>query len=255
MENKQHWNNRAESVKDDVAVNLMDVFQRELEYEYVCRHLKEDMRVLEVGCGNGYSTKRFRPLVKQIDAFDCSEQMVNRAKKSVGETNNRFFTDDVLDPQRIQGVYDAVICVRVLINLRNLDEQKRALQNLIGLIKPKGSLILAEGFTDGFTELNSLRLQVGMPALTPAKINFYSSIDDLLPGIESKMTLEAKYHLGMYDYLTRVVYPLVVGPENVIHNSEFSKKSMELAKINNPYFFERFSRMRIFVYTKRGTSK
>ena len=32
-----HWSDRAASVADDVEVNIMDVFQRELEYDHVCR--------------------------------------------------------------------------------------------------------------------------------------------------------------------------------------------------------------------------
>ena len=38
--------------------------------------------------------------------------------------------DNVLAPKHIRGPYDAVICVRVLINLANLDQQKQALANM-----------------------------------------------------------------------------------------------------------------------------
>ncbi len=82
------------------------------------------MRVLEVGCGNGYSSAVFRKCVQHLDGFDQSENMVARAKTTCGETNNRFLVDNVLAPSSaIAGPYDAVICVRVLINLRNYNEQ------------------------------------------------------------------------------------------------------------------------------------
>src|SRR5258708_3026506 len=99
----RHWNERAASVGDDVEVNIMDIFQRNLEYEYVCRWLERHMGVVEVGCGNGFSTQRFRELVAQVDAFDYAENMVARARHTVGETNNRFIHDDVLNPQSLQG--------------------------------------------------------------------------------------------------------------------------------------------------------
>jgi len=35
----------------------------------MCAVSEEEMTVLEVGCGNGFSTNRFRGLVSHIDAF------------------------------------------------------------------------------------------------------------------------------------------------------------------------------------------
>ncbi len=122
-----HWNERATSVADDIEVNIMDVFQRELEYDLIEPFLSAGTRVLEVGCGNGFSTERFRKLVGHVDAFDYAEQMVDRARERVGETNNRFIHDNLLEPAHLEGPYDAVICVRVLINLADFAQQVRAL--------------------------------------------------------------------------------------------------------------------------------
>jgi SAM-dependent methyltransferase len=246
-----HWNERAASVANDVEVNLMDIFQREIEYDYVCRYLRSDMRVLEVGCGNGYSTDRFRPLVDHIDAFDYAENMIERARESFGETNNRFIHDDVLSPQHLEGPYDTVICVRVLINLADLEQQKRAVTNLAGLTKPGGMLVLAEGFTDGFDGLNELRAKVDLPAIVPASINFYSAWSDLEPTVSESFDLVETFHLGAYDYLTRVLYPLVVGPENATHNTNFSERCSELARAFNPDAFAGLSRMRGLVLRRR----
>jgi ubiquinone/menaquinone biosynthesis C-methylase UbiE len=246
-----HWNERAASVAEDVEVNLMDIFQREIEYDYVCRYLQADMHVLEVGCGNGFSTERFRSLVEHVDAFDYAEQMIERAKHAFGETNNRFIHDNVLDPQHLEGPYDTTICVRVLINLANLEQQKTAVRNLAGLTKKGGLLILAEGFTDGFDALNALRSEVDLPDIEPAAINFYSSLADLQPTLDELFIAEDTFHLGAYDYLTRVMYPLVVGPENATHNSNFSERCSQLARAFNPDDFAPLSRMRGLVLRRR----
>jgi ubiquinone/menaquinone biosynthesis C-methylase UbiE len=247
----RHWNERAISVADDIEVNIMDVFQRDLEYDYVCRYLRPEMRLLEVGCGNGFSTRRFRDLVAHVDAFDYAEQMVQRARASVGETNNRFVVDNVLDPQHLDGPYDAVVCIRVLINLSGLEQQRTALREMARLTKSGGMLLIAEGFSEGFAALSELREQLGMPPLKPASINFYSSVHDLRPEWEAEFTVEDEFHLGAYDYLTRVVYPYIVGPENARHNSEFGERCSQLASALNPDAFEPYSRMRGFVLRKR----
>ena len=246
-----HWNQRAESVADDLEVNIMDIFQREIEYDYVGRYLDESMTVLEVGCGNGYSTERFRKLVRHVDAFDYSDEMIRRARQRVGETNNRFLHDNVLAPASLEGPYDAVICVRVLINLANLAEQKLAVANLAALLAPAGRFILAEGFTDGFERLNELRGQVDMPPLQPAKINFYSALGDLRPVLDEHFDLEDEFHLGMYDYLTRVVYPLIVGPDNAKHNTVFSERCAQITRALNPDDLAGFSRLRGLVMRRK----
>jgi SAM-dependent methyltransferase len=242
-----HWNDRASSVENDVEVNIMDIFQRELEYVAICGFLTREMRVLEVGCGNGFSTNRFRSFVAEIDAFDYAESMVDRAKRSFGEQNNRFFVDNLLDPRSLKGTYDTVICVRVLINLANLDQQKLALRNMAEATRRGGLLILAEGFTEGFGALNELRHTLGISPVQPAPINFYSSVEDLRPEWERCFELEDTFHLGAYDYLTRVVYPQVAGEENVRHNSVFSERCSELARTFNPDCYAPLSRMRGFV--------
>src|SRR5258705_10014414 len=167
------------------------------------------MRVLEVGCGNGFSTNRFRSVVNHVDAFDYSEEMIRRARDAFGETNNRFIHDNVLAPRHLAGPYDAVVCVRVLINLRSLEEQRLAVRNLVSLLDSGGRLILVEGFSDGFSSLNELRAKVSLPPLEPARINFYSALRALLPDLEQQLYLVDEFHLGAYDYLTRVVYPLM----------------------------------------------
>jgi SAM-dependent methyltransferase len=246
-----HWNDRAASVADDIEVNLMDIFQREIEYDYVCRYLRPDMRVLEVGCGNGFSTVRFRELAAHVDAFDFAEQMIDRARTSFGEKNNRFIHDNLLEPKHLEGPYDTTICVRVLINLKDFAQQQLGVRNLAELTKPGGMLILAEGFTNGFDSLNELRAQVGLPAIQPAAINCYSALEDLMPTIDESFEVEDTFHLGAYDYLTRVLYPLVVGPENAKHNTNFSERCSELARAFNPADFAPLSRMRGLVLRRR----
>jgi len=245
-----HWSQRAASVENDAEVNIMDIFQRDLEYDHVCSYLEKGMRILEVGCGNGFSTNRFRDLVKHIDAFDYSEEMIRRATTTYGERNNRFIHDDVLAPRHLSNAYDAIVCIRVLINLRNLDEQRLAIQNVTQRLRNGGRFILVEGFSDGFLSLNEVRSRVGLPALEPAKINFYSTVRDAVGHLEQHLVLEKEFHLGAYDYLTRVVYPLMVGAQNAKHNTVFSEKCAALARASNPDCFKGLSRVRGFIFRR-----
>jgi SAM-dependent methyltransferase len=248
-----HWNKRAETVANDHEVNLMDVFQRELEFDAIESRLSRDMRALEVGCGNGFSTNRFRGRVGHLDAFDKSHEMVERARRSFGETNNRFIEDDVLAPNSIVGQYDCLICVRVLINLPDTEAQKLAIRNMASLVRAGGVLLLAEGFTEGFQELSALRQKVGLPPLVPSPINHYSSWADLEPTVATSFDVEATWHLGMYDYLTRVLYPYMVGPDNATHNTNFADRCHQMARAFNPDGFAHLSRLQGYVLRRRDS--
>lgn len=245
-----HWNDRAVKEREVVHVNIADINQRELEFEAIRPFLNPEMEVLEVGCGNGYSTDRFRAQVRHVDAFDYAENMIAAALERYGESNNRFFKDDVLNPVHWRDRYDTVICIRVLINLRNLDEQKQAITNMLEVLRPGGRFILVEGYREGFEALTEVRVQCGLAPVQPARINFYSSQADLLPTIETQCTLEEKFHLGAYDYLTRIVYPLITPPEEVTHNTSFSEKAAVLARAFNDDCFSRFSRLHGLIFTK-----
>jgi SAM-dependent methyltransferase len=247
-----HWKRRAATVADDIDVNTQDVFQRDVEFHYIERYLTKEMRLLEVGCGNGFSTARLRDLVAYVDALDFAPDMVERARRTYGEENNRFFCDDIRDPKETRGPYEAILCVRVLINLASLEEQIGALRAMADLLIPGGLLILVEGFRDGFEGLNRVRAEVGLEPLVPAKINVYSSLDELLPEIERHFEVDEKFHLGSYDYLTRVVYPLMVKPDPPMHNTVFSERAALLAPAHNADCFEELSRVRGSVLRRRN---
>jgi len=245
------WNQRVLDETDDTKVNIADTVQRELELEFVSRNLPSSSNLLEVGCGNGYATQRFRDVVRHVDAFDLSENMIARARQLYGERNNRFFCDNVLTGEDVAPPYDVIICIRVLINLGGLEEQKVAIQNMASWLRHSGRLILVEGFRDGFDELNKLREQAGIEKLNPAEINFYSYVDALMPTVAKDFTRDEEFHTGMFDYLTRVVYPALVGAENATGMSDFHHRIKPLVKVFNPDEFQNLARLRGMVLTRR----
>jgi SAM-dependent methyltransferase len=248
MVGKNHWDQQAHNMPNDAKVNLEDIYQRDLENHYIQKYLEQDMNILEIGCGNGYSTNVFRSLVNHVTAFDISEAMIKRAKDTFDEGNNTtFLVDDILEPAQIEGDFDAVVCVRVLINLKNLNEQIKAINNIKRFIRPGGILILAEGFRNGFEYLDRMRTKLGLGSLVPAAINYYSYLDEILPSLQDLDRI-AVFHLGMYDYLTRIYYPLV--ERNIKHNTIFNEQAMRLTKEYNPDEMTLFSRMQGFVFRK-----
>lgn len=246
-----HWNERATIELDAAAVNIADVSQRELETKFLQSHLEAEDRILEVGCGNGFLTNILRDQVAHVDAFDYAENMVTQAITQQGETNNRFFHDNVLNPSGWEMPYDAIVCVRVLINLRDLAEQKLAVDHMYHALKPGGRLLLIEGYMDGFGEINRLREKIGMERLEPAAINYYSSVAEMRAHLDRYFVSTEEFHTGTFDFLTRVVYPSLVGEKNATGHSDFHQKILGIASVFNSEAFAPLARLHGYKLIKR----
>lgn len=247
----EHWDSRAKTEKDSNLVNIADISQRKLETDFILEHLDESHSVLEAGCGNGFLTDIIRSNVKHVDAFDYAENMIERAKSEQGEKNNKFFFDNILDPKDWSSQYDSIVCVRVLINLRDINEQKIAVENMANALAKNGKLILIEGYQNGFDELNKLREKSGLERLDPANINFYSPLEEMLDFFKDHFEIKAEFHSGTFDFLTRVVYPALVGPENATGHSDFHQKILKICENFNPNDFQPLARLRGYVLRKK----
>lgn len=245
------WNVRATQEPDLTKVNISDTVQRDHELQFIFEHLNATMRMVEIGCGNGYVTQQLRTRVAHVDGFDYAENMVERARQAYGETNNRFFHDSVLDPKNVGSDYDAALCVRVLINVRDLEEQKTAVRNMAGMLRKGGRLIFIEGFRDGFDAINATRTAIGLPAANPAAINFYSYVADLMPEILEHFHIEQTWHSGMFDFLTRIVYPQIDGADNAMEPGEFHLKVESLVRTNTLPDLAQYARLRGFSLARK----
>ena len=130
--------------------------------------------------------------------------MIARAKRDHG--GGGFLVGDVVTGQGIpRRRYDTVVCVRTLQNLASLDEQARALETIASRLHDDGTLILAEGFRDGFAELDRQRADRGMPPLAPAPFNYYPWFDEWFPVADRLFRPVDWFHFGTFDRLTRVL--------------------------------------------------
>lgn len=250
----EHWDERARGVDDAASVNIEDVYQRELELEFVRSQLTGNERLLEVGCGNGFNTTRYRDHVASIDAFDLSGDMISRANRDHPDPKIRYYQASVLDPSAASaGTYDAVVCIRTLINLADLAAQRASIENLFSWLRPGGLLVLVEGFTDGFQALSELRHSLSLPTLSPASINTYCAVAEIQDLLDGGGELVATFHTGTWDVLTRVVLPLIAGPDNVKGVGPFHSALLDVARVLGNDRTEELARLRGWAIRRFGT--
>jgi SAM-dependent methyltransferase len=232
---QEHYDDQARRFGRSPQSTMKDLSTRRLEVERLERALedltgKQDCKVLEIGCGNGYALSR---LSKSLDCrffgIDANRAMIRIASKRKLK-NVTVKVDDILSPRLREDDFDVVFSERCLINLGNWRMQKRALENIHGILRRNGHYVMLEMFEDGLNELNEARRAVGLEKISPAWHNRYFRKAELEKYIKGRFENVLRKSSGaLYDnflspyfFGSRVLYPaLIQGKGEVEYNNKF----------------------------------
>lgn len=215
---KNFWDNQATQFGQSDLATAPDHHYRTMEIDRILARLPSAGTVLDVGCGNGYSTLRFAealPAVKFI-AVDYSELMVEHARAALsksGRPNVSFHVGNVLSlvdslahlPDHPK--FDCIVSERCLINLANWEEQQQAILQMKALLAPDGVLLLTENTQEGLARLNDLRGAFALPPISVRWHNYYLPQKELEAYLPQHFKVEAVENIGnLYYIISRVVY-------------------------------------------------
>lgn len=160
------WDDRARQFGTEGRATLRETHLREVEVRTMMRRIarRRPARVLDVGCGNGWSTRQYARAFPrtQFIGVDFSCEMIRFARQEP-LANCSFFEGNVLDASTIPtGPFDLVITQRCLQNLPDWSRQRRAIENLLLVKSDRGQLLLMECSKDGVEQLNRVRTEFGM---------------------------------------------------------------------------------------------
>ena len=218
---KQFWDDRAKQRGCSPATTTNDVYLRELEVSTIIQtlheiHIPEDARILDVGCGDGYSTISVAQAVPDFSllGIDYNESMISIAHKRLAfqpELKDRasFSVGDAMNLSQVCGdpVYDVVLSVRCLINLPSFESQSHAMAEIAERTKPGGYYIAIENFVEGHENMNKARSAVGLPEIPIGWFNSYFKEHEFIHSAERFFEdIEFKDFASSYYFATRVVY-------------------------------------------------
>ena len=221
---KRFWDDQAKEFGESDLATAPDHYYREMEIERIEAHLRDGDTILDVGCGNGYSTLRFAQKFPncRIVGIDYSDPMIEAAntvlaKSGLGERVS-FLVGDVrslTDHPLLHGkTFTAVVSERCIINLANWDEQRTALLQMRALLEPDGRIILTENTQEGLARLNGLRKQFGLHEISVRWHNFYVPQQKFEDFAAEHFTVEAKQNIGnLYYLMSRVLYAKLAADE------------------------------------------
>lgn len=225
---KAFWDDQAREHGASDLATAPDHHYRTLEIDSILRvidSIKRRETILDVGCGNGYSTvkigKKFPEAM--ITGVDYSDSMIAEANKSV-IPNVEYFHGNVLALSRNKNLsgqkFDIVLSTRCLINLSTWDEQKAGILEMLKMLAPNGRLILVENTEAGLASLNILRARVD---LDPIEVRWHNKY---LPQKEfNEFMYEASANLfeiehvenigNLYYIASRVIYAKICKDQGI----------------------------------------
>lgn len=206
---RKFWDDRAKEFGEDWRATLGDEYLRLLEIKTMTKLIKKfkPKRVLDVGCGNGYSTKIFASKFPSINfiGIDYSPEMVFQAKKKP-VNNCDFFEGDVLYMETLPaGEFDFIFTQRCLQNIPDYGKQTIAINNLLIKSSTDGILLLMECSKDGVERLNNFRMKIGQPPIDniePWHNNFFLD-EDLIRDFGAKVL----HFTSTYMFLSKIIHP------------------------------------------------
>jgi SAM-dependent methyltransferase len=229
---KSFWDDRAgDPSLDQAQVTHPDIWQRWLEIGAVKPFLRSSDHAIDVGCGSGYATKVFAPLVSSIKGVDFSEGMIERAKRDGSVAANATFqVGNVLElSPSTSGIFDVALTLRCLINLPDWEAQKAAIANIASVVKPHGRYIFVEGSKEGRAGLNRARVDVGLEAMPPVWHNVDFERERTIAFLEQYYAIVEELGFGLYDLIARIVHPLLVAPDKPQYEAGINEVAARVA--------------------------
>lgn len=254
---KQFWENQAEKFQDNILATMPDILLKELEIENISKYLKDNEKVADIGCGNGYSTFYYAENKKiEITGIDYSENMIKFARKTLDSRENlknkiKFQTGNVLNLNEISNdEFDTVITDRCLINLSTVEEQIGAIKEIYRILKPNGIYLMCEDTKEGLDALNILREVVNLYKIEQHWHNLYIEEKEIFNRINNLFKIE---HINRFSSFYYVASRIINGKIAELNNSEpkydsdINKISRKISSIGD---FGDFGPLKLFVLRK-----
>jgi len=146
QDSRQYWDDVASSFDDEPDHGLRNPVVRHTWTHFLRRSIPyTNATILDIGCGTGSLSIVLAELGHHVIGVDLSPSMISLARtkaKALGD-QIEFHVMDASFPSLPLKLFDAIVCRHLLWTL---PEPKEALQSWVELLKPRGRLILIEGF-------------------------------------------------------------------------------------------------------------
>ena len=233
----EHYREQAVEHGLEPTSTMADLVTRGLEVDAIVACVakatserSERLRLLEIGCGNGYLLRTLRDRFPAIElhGLDYSPDMVELADaRSIADCS--VTQGDIRKLDFGDGSFDVIVSERCVINILDEQGQLDALDELHRVLLPGGMLVLIEAFTDGLENLNRARTELGLAENRIPHHNLWFEKGRFLDHVKAPFDvinggtgdgLPPRNFLSTHYFMSRVLYPAITRAE-IMYNTEF----------------------------------
>ena len=173
-------------------------------------HLRQDDKVLELGCGSGYFTKELAKLPIDLVAIDISPSLLEVARKSIVSPRVQIVEGNAYDLDFADHSFDSVVGSSVLHHL----ECDAAIRETYRVLKPGGWAV--------FTEPNMMNPQIAVQKNVPAIKRYLGDSDMETAFFKWSLKRELLNHgfsrvqIDPFDFLHPSIPSFILGPAQSI---------------------------------------
>jgi ubiquinone/menaquinone biosynthesis C-methylase UbiE len=182
-------------------------------------NLSAESQVLDVGCGDGYSTLKIAEALPGVSllGIDYADNMIGTALGRLESQNDladrvTFKVGDMMVLNQACGnsIYDAMISDRCLINLDSFASQSRAIGEIVRHTKSGGYDVAIENFMEGHDQMNRARHSFGLPEIAINWHNLYFKEPAFVQSARRFFENTVfKDFSSLYYFATRVIYSAI----------------------------------------------
>ncbi len=225
---KDHYDKVALLQKKSSSSTMKDKKIRNLETNFILSELnkfkKKKIKILDAGCGNGYTLSIISKKFKKFNLYGY-EQNLSLLKIASDRLRNKakIFHKDIRKIDKNSEKFDLLICQRVIINILNFTDQKKALKNLIGLVKKNGVLLFIETFNSSIKNLNKIRKTFKLKPIRHAYHNKPLNDKFFKNKKLKEFYVNKNQELSSHYLISRVLHPIYIikSKKKFQHNSNF----------------------------------
>jgi len=214
---REYWTQQAFAHGQSPSASWSDLRVIEMEIREISRYLADGDDVLDVGCGNGFSTVQFAARrAIQILGVDYIPTLIENAQRRLSAVKDslrghvEFAVGDILQFELPDERFDKVVSVRVIINLGDWSNQLRGLRECVRVLKAEGILLLSEATLQGWRRMNAFRREWGLPDIPMPAFNNYLDEEQVIRALWPDMDLQEIVNFSSTYYVgTRVLKPLL----------------------------------------------
>ena len=259
---KQHWDNWAKEFGTSLRATTKSMTIKQLEIFALMQHLVPKQRILDVGCGNGYNAIAFIENIPNITVVgvDYSSEMVDNAihnSKNLSPEQQQMINFEVADALELpySEEFDIVTTDRCIINLTDIEMQKKAIYNCAKSLRQGGTFLMLENSQQSYKNQNDARESVGLLTRQPPSFDLFFDEEIILPYCKSigLELLQIDDFGSLHDLMLYVI--LTAADPSKEHYDEpaivkAAEATMNLVAKGHGYPFGSFGQNRLYVFCK-----